>query len=206
MVLYAANIDLEKPLEKIKQKRISKKKIQPEELPMEELKIEAPKPAPKQKPKQKRAPKKEIKIEQEVVLVKEEPPAKKTRKRKQAEIEESVEEPKEVQQAPESPTLVDESEKPKKTRKIKVHSEPKESREATNDPPEWFKKYVAGVQKEKASSVGHVTKKQEKEIKTEALKTAHKSWQSGVTRDRVQGEVDSHMGRMYSIVFSLIQA
>jgi hypothetical protein len=198
MVLYATDlIDLEKP-KTVKTKRVSKKKI---EEPVIELKeIEAP---PKQK--RQRVLKKKVDLKEEVkedikenvkepLLIKEAPP-KKTRKRKQIEIEEPVKEDEKLEQICESPTLVDEPEKPKKTRKIKPKTESK-SNQTIPEPPVWFQKYVAGVQKEKADSVGQVTKKQAKEIKTEALKTAHKSWQSGVTRDRVQGEVDSHMNRM----------
>jgi hypothetical protein len=198
MVLYATDlIDLEKP-KTVKTKRVSKKKI---EEPVIELKeIEAP---PKQK--RQRVLKKKVDLKEEVkedikenvkepLLIKEAPP-KKTRKRKQIEIEEPVKEVENIEQICESPTLVDEPEKPKKTRKIKPKTESK-STQTNTEPPVWFQKYVAGVQKEKADSVGQVTKKQAKEIKTEALKTAHKSWQSGVTRDRVQGEVDSHMNRM----------
>ena len=199
MVLYATDlVELEKP-QKIKQKRVSKKKAA--EPVIEEPKVieVPPKPKRQRAPKKKVEPKEEIKEEpkeeiKEPLLIKEAPP-KKTRKRKQVEIEEPVKEPETVEQISESPTLVEEPEKPKKTRKIKPKTESKSTQSST-EPPVWFQKYVAGVQKEKADSVGEVTKKQAKEIKTEALKTAHKSWQSGVTRERVQGEVDSHMNRM----------
>lgn len=70
-----------------------------------------------------------------------------------------------------------------------------------NEPPEWFKAYVENVQKEKAHTEGNVTKKQENIIKNEALKVAKKSWKSGLTRDLVQGEVNNHMDRMYSMIF-----
>lgn len=203
MVLYATDlIDLEKP-KTVKTKRVSKKKI---EEPVIELKeIEAPPKLKRQRVLKKKVdPKEEVKEDikedvKEPLLIKEAPP-KKTRKRKQIEIEEPVKEVEKIEQICESPTLVDEPEKPKKKRKIKPKTESK-SNQTIPEPPVWFQKYVAGVQKEKADSVGQVTKKQAKEIKTEALKTAHKSWQSGVTRDRVQGEVDSHMNRMYCIVF-----
>lgn len=69
------------------------------------------------------------------------------------------------------------------------------------EPPTWFKEYVEGVQKEKAAAQGEVTKKQENIIKSEALRMAKKSWESGYTRDRVQNEVDNHMNRMYSMIF-----
>lgn len=203
MVLYATDlIDLEKP-QKIKQKRVSKKKVEEPVIEIKQIQ-EPPEPKRQRGLKKKIEPKEEVKkeIEEDVkepLLIKEAPP-KKTRKRKHIEIEEPVKEVENIEQICESPTLVDEPEKPKKTRKMKPKNESKSSQTST-EPPVWFQKYVAGVQKEKADSVGQVTKKQAKEIKTEALKTAHKSWQSGVTRDRVQGEVDSHMNRMYCIVF-----
>jgi hypothetical protein len=193
MVLYATDlVELEKP-KTVKTKRVSKKKTEPEELPMEQLQIEAPKP--KRVTKKKAVP--EIKKEEEPVLI-QEPPAKKTRKRKLAKVEtkvetpikESVPEPEVIAPVSESSTMVDEP--LKKTRKVAEKKLRAIKPKIENEPPVWFQKYVAGVQKEKAQSVGSVTKKQEKEIKTEAIKTAHKSWQSGVTRDRVQGEVDSH--------------
>jgi chromosomal replication initiation ATPase DnaA len=206
MVLYATDlVELEKP-KTVKTKRVSKKKVEPV---IEEPKvIEAPpKPKRQRAPRKKVEPKEEIKEAQEEVkepelplLLKEAPP-KKTRKRKQIEVEEPVKEAEQTEQVCESPTLAEEPEKPKKTRKIKPKTESKASQSST-EPPVWFQKFVQGAEKEKAQSVGQVTKKQEKVIKTEALKTAHKSWQSGVTRDRVQGEVDSHMNRMYQMIFS----
>jgi len=117
--------------------------------------------------------------------------------RKKAKVEEKVEEIKVEQVKP----------KVKKEKAVKVAEpvpeveEPKkrkrELKPKSNDPPEWFKKYVEGVQKEKAATGGDVSKKQETIIKNEALKVAQKSWDSGFTRDRVQNEVDSHMNRMY---------
>lgn len=198
MVLYATDlVDLEKP-KTVKTKRVSKKKVEEpviEETVIEELKeIVSPpklkrKCAPKNKVEQK--PQEEnVKEEvKEPLLIKDAPP-KKTRKRKQIEVEEPVKEVQKIEQVCVSPTLAEEAEKPKKTRK-KPKTEFK-STQTTAEPPVWFQKFVQSAEKEKAQSIGQVTKKQAKEIKTEALKTAHKSWQSGVTRDRVQGEVDSH--------------
>lgn len=36
-----------------------------------------------------------------------------------------------------------------------------------------------------------------KKVKEEAKEAATKSWNHGLTRNRVQNEVDSHMSRMY---------
>jgi len=221
MVLYAADlVDFEKPVTK---KRASKKQ------PLEAEAVVAEVEKPVEKPKAKKTSKKvEPLLVQEVKEEIKEPvkePVKKTRKRKQIEAPKPEEVVPEVAPEPEVAKI----EPPKKTRKSKPKiveiqaEEPitppesvetelveppkkrakKEAKPKEQDPPEWFKKYVQGVQKEKADSIGQVTKKQEKLINKEALKVAHKSWQSGITRDRVQGEVDGHMNRMYCIVFIL---
>lgn len=217
MVLYATDlVELEKPA----QKKRSQKKSFPVEAPVPEME------KPIEKPKTKKTSKKlqepllvqEIKTPETVQV-----PVKKTRKRKQ------IEEPKPEDKVPEvAPEIEVVKVDVKKPRKIKPKIEPieveepitppesesavenieprkkrskKEPNQKAQEPPVWFKKYIQGVQKEKADSFGQVTKKQEKLINKEALKVAHKSWQSGITRDRVQGEVDGHMNRMYSMIF-----
>jgi len=185
MVLYAADlIDFEKP------KPISKE-------PVEEVKV-----------------KKEMSDKQKASLLK----AQETRKMKKEAAEKQKMETEELAQKlqeaalkkPRKKVKVEEvkvesvepvEEKPKKQKKVKV-SEPveapvekkrkRELKPKSIDPPEWFRKYVEGVQKEKAATGGDVSKKQETIIKNEALKVAQKSWDSGFTRDRVQNEVDSH--------------
>jgi hypothetical protein len=93
--------------------------------------------------------------------------------------------PKQAPQPEPSPEATPEPELKKRKREPKLKSK-------ENEPPAWFKSYVETVQKEKASTEGNVTKKQENIIKNEALKVAKKSWQSGLTRDLVQGEVNNH--------------
>jgi len=44
-------------------------------------------------------------------------------------------------------------------------------------------------------------KKTQKVVREEAKEIAQDKWNDGLTRDRVQQEVDSHMGRMYSMMF-----
>jgi len=199
MVLYAADLSkLDAPT-----KKVSKKK-QPE---VEPEPVEAPKPKRVMSEKQKEALlkgqetrrlKKEAlqkeKEENEALEKKLLEAQKKPRKRKVLEIEapEEIEVPTE-----EVATEEVKQEKKKRTPKQKAEpepiAEPKPKRaKKENEPPVWFKKYVEDVQKEKASIGGEVSKKQENIIKTEALKVAKKSWQSGFTRDRVQGEVDNH--------------
>jgi hypothetical protein len=67
------------------------------------------------------------------------------------------------------------------------------------EPPQWFNKYVEGVKKEEA--VQKAEKVPAKQVKQEAQEVAQKSWNDGLTRDRVSNEVDSHMNRMYSMIF-----
>lgn len=213
MVLYAADLSkLDAPT-----KKVSKKK-QPEVEPkVEPEPVEAPvKPKRVLSEKQKEALlkgqetrrlKKEAlqkeKEEHEALEKKLLEAQKKPRKRKVLEIEAPAEEfeapAEEVKAEPPKPKRTP---KPKQEPAAEPESEPKPKRsKKENEPPVWFKKYVEDVQKEKASIGGEVSKKQENIIKTEALKVAKKSWQSGFTRDRVQGEVDNHMNRMYGMIF-----
>jgi hypothetical protein len=67
------------------------------------------------------------------------------------------------------------------------------------EPPAWFQKYVEGVNKEQ--NILNKEKKPAKQIKFESQEVASKSWNDGLTRDRVQQEVDGHMGRMYGMMF-----
>ena len=94
-----------------------------------------------------------------------------------------------------------------KVEQIKEVAEPKEKKPRAprkkRDPaiaPQWFSKYVEGVQKEQA--VIKNEKVPAKKAKEEAQEAAAKSWKNGLTRDRVQNEVDGHMSRMYSMIFS----
>jgi len=67
------------------------------------------------------------------------------------------------------------------------------------DPPVWFKQYVAGVKKEEAKISRE--KKPKKQIQKEAQEVAQTQWADGFTRDRVRNEVDGHMSRMYQMMF-----
>lgn len=64
-------------------------------------------------------------------------------------------------------------------------------------PPPWFQKYVEGVKKEEAK----VSSTPKKQVTEEARQVAQHAWDDGLTRDRVQNEVDGHMSRMYSMIF-----
>ena len=68
------------------------------------------------------------------------------------------------------------------------------------EPPAWFQKYVAGVKSEEAKQSS--VKVPKKEVLQEAKQTAQEQWNNGLTRDRIQNEVDSHMSRMYGMIFN----
>jgi hypothetical protein len=73
--------------------------------------------------------------------------------------------------------------KEKKPRAKRVKRDPAEA-------PVWFNKYVEGVKKEQAALKPE--KIPAKQVKDEAKEAAAKSWNHGLTRDRVQNEVDGH--------------
>ncbi len=79
-----------------------------------------------------------------------------------------------------------------RTRKPKVTVDPTEA-------PPWFKRYLEGVSKEKAEQSDH--KKPKKQIVAEANAEANAKWNDGLTRDRVNHEVSSHMTNMYTSIF-----
>lgn len=148
---------------------------------------------------------------------------KEERKRKLKEPKEPKEKkekkPRKVKDAPitpePTPAVTPEPSKPESEPEIKVEQkdtltepvpeEPKKKRAPRQKkdpsiPPQWFAKYVEGVKKEQAEL--KEKKVGTKRIKAEAKEAATKSWNNGLTRNRVQNEVDSHMSRMYSMIFS----
>lgn len=71
--------------------------------------------------------------------------------------------------------------------------------ETETEPPSWFKNYVKGVRKEE-SKLSQV-KRPGKEINSEAEQHAQTQWKNGLVRDRLRNEVDSHMNKMYTMIF-----
>lgn len=194
MVLYAADlIDFEKPKPISKEPEVEEKVVKPKKEMSEKQKASLLKAQETRRLKKEAAEKEKLETE---ALEKKLQEAALKKPRKKVKVEEvKVEEVQEVKPKVKKEKAV------KVAEPVPVIEEPKkrkrELKPKSNDPPEWFKKYVEGVQKEKAASGGDVSKKQETIIKNEALKVAQKSWDSGFTRDRVQNEVDSHMNRMY---------
>ena len=73
--------------------------------------------------------------------------------------------------------------KPKRKRAVKTQ----------DTPPAWFEKYVQGVKSEEAKVAD--VKRPRKIVAEEAKAAASTSWNDGLTRNRVQNEVDGHMNR-----------
>lgn len=228
MTIYAADImDLAKPIatkEDVKPKKERKRKAEKEVPSTPPNKVEHdetnPPPAPKkpmsearlaalEKAKETRKRKREealaakaaeeaeikakqdeIKAKEEEIARKKEEAKEKRRLKREAKKQEATP-PVSASESGTSEGVVEEiEEKPKKIRKTKP---PRDD----SIPPAWFQKYVEGVKTEEAK-IANVPKKQATE---QARQVAQNAWDDGLTRDRVQHEVDNHMGRMYSMIF-----
>jgi hypothetical protein len=95
--------------------------------------------------------------------------------------EPKVEEPKVETPKVETPKV--EEPKQKKPRAPRKKRDPAEA-------PVWFTKYVEGVKKEQSAIKNE--KIPAKKVREEAQEVASKSWNHGLTRNRVQNEVDGH--------------
>lgn len=93
------------------------------------------------------------------------------------------------QEVPQEAPKVEEAVEAPKAEKVKKPRAPRVKKDPTI-PPQWFAKYVEGVKKEQASM--KTEKTPAKKIREEANDAALKSWNNGLTRNRVQNEVDSH--------------
>jgi hypothetical protein len=147
-------------------------------------------PAESVEPKQKAPRKKKVKV------VKVEEPVEEV-KEPVAEIK--IEEPvPEIKVEPVAEIKVDpEVKEPVAEPKQKKPRAPRKKRDPA-EAPVWFAKYVEGVKREQ--SVIKNEKVPAKKVKEEAQEAAAKSWNHGLTRNRVQNEVDGHMSRMYCIL------
>lgn len=159
-----------------KQQEVESKKQEEEKIAKEKSLAEEKKILIKEKRRQARLAKK--------VSVPETPEEPKTEEPK-------IEEPKIEEPKTEEPKIEDNEDKPQRR---------KRARKNPADPPAWFQKYVEGVKKEQSKHVDQ--KVPQKQVKVEAQAQAKKSWDNGLTRDRVKNEVDQHMNRMYSMIFS----
>lgn len=212
MTLYAADVmDLAKPVETKKSR--AKKKSDIPTPPVSE---------PEEKPVQEK-PKRVLTEKQKEAFEK----ARETRKRKREEaaaakaLEEEEIKKKQEEIAAKEAEIVAKKEAAKEKRRLAREAKKEKSLEkeidmevdkvvkkqkqsiATNTehtPPAWFQKYVEGVKKEQARH--EKEKKPVKQIQQEASEVAQSKWDDGLTRDRLRNEVDGHMNRMYSMIFT----
>lgn len=188
MVLYSADIsNIAKPVKSVKNTK------EPKEEPVlvvplkKRIRKKVAKPEPESEPEPVAEPKPEP-VPEPVETV----PVPKTKKRKNV-VKTSVSD---VPTEPVSDQTIVDIPKPKsKKKKIELVTPPPspKKKKLLRDPtvpPLWFEKYIQGVKKEEAMA------KQEKVpakiVKKEAIDTAQKSWDDGLTRDRVSNEVDNH--------------
>lgn len=212
MTLYSASLmDIAKPVEKKgKKEKVAKEKVSEETVEKPELseKRKAALEKAQETRKRKReeaaalkiaeneaiaAKEAEIKAKEEEIARKKEEAKEKRRLKKAQKVEKQEQTPPSSETSEVSEELKESIEPPvKKQKKVKV---PRDD----SIPPTWFQKYVEGVKQEEArQSQAKVSKKQ---VEIEAKSAATKQWQDGLTRDRIQNEVDGHMSRMYGMIF-----
>lgn len=212
MPLYAADIEsLAKPVKKVggkKRKAEEASQVQevtPAVTPEPEVKKEKKPPTEKQllarakfaenrKKKLEEQAAEKLRLEAEVAEKQKAIEAKEAeiaaKKQARAEKRKMKKEEKEIDVAVEK--AVEEVEpKPKKVRRTVKRDE--------SVPPVWFERFVEGAKMEEAQIAAE--KKPIKQVKAEAKEVAQAHWGNGVTRDRVNNEMNSHMNRMYSMIF-----
>lgn len=208
MTLYSASLmDIAKPVEK----KGKKEKVAAEET-VEKPELSEKRKAALEKAQETRKRKREEaaalkNAENEAIAAKEA-----EIKAKEEEIARKKEEAKERRRLKKAQKLEKQEQTPASSETSEVCEELKESPEPQvkrqkkvkvprddSIPPTWFQKYVEGVKQEEArQSQAKVSKKQ---VEIEAKNAATKQWQDGLTRDRIQNEVDGHMSRMYGMIF-----
>ncbi len=202
MTLYSADVlDIAKPVPKKGKgkKNVEKEKpVEVKETEPEVIEVTPPKKQPTEK--------------QLAALAK----AQESRKRKREEAEKAKQNLIDAEKQKENKQEIKEKRKPKKMPKLvtpppsldeeidraveELHVKPTPPKRDDNEPPLWFKQYIAGVKKEEAKISRE--KKPKKQIQQEAVEVAHKNWNDSFTRDRVRNEVDGHMSRMYQMMFA----
>lgn len=204
MTLYSADISkLAVPVKKVAYKKQTKKMKSVEPETNQEITPVVPVEEPVKKTRKRKAPAKPVAVPE---TVDEKPKKKRAPKQKSVPEPEPVPEPvpekKKRVQKPKAKVVeemeVDEPEKPKRKPKVKKEVVVAET-QISVEPPAWFNKYVESVKKEQAQMLE--IKVPQKQVKQEAQEAATKSWNDGLTRDRVSNEVDNHMSRMYSMIF-----
>lgn len=113
------------------------------------------------------------------------------KKQARAEKRKMKKEEKEIDVAVEKALEVEEP-KPKKVKRTLKRDE--------SVPPVWFERFVESAKMEESKIA--TEKKPVKQIKEEAKEVAKAQWSDGYTRDRVNAQVDNHMGKLYSMIFA----
>lgn len=209
MPLYAADIEsLAKPVKKIggKKRKAEEASELQEETPAPSPEVKAKKPptekqlaarakfAENRKKKLEEKAEEKLRLENEVAEKQKEIEAKEAaiaaKKQARAEKRKAGKEiDKAVDEAIEEPA----EPKPKKQRVQK----PKRDESV---PPVWFERFVESAKLEESKIAAD--KKPSKQVKEEAKEVAKAQWSDGYTRDRVNAQVDNHMGKLYSMIFT----
>jgi len=204
MTLYSANIqDLAKPVKK------GKKKVEEKvEVPVEEPQAVKEKKPPTEKQLAARAKlveSRKRKREEDDAAKKAEAEAIATKQEEIKRKEEEIAEKKRVQAEKRKakkeaalttpPPSVEES----VDGETKAVKQVRKRKRDDTEPPAWFNKFVESAKMEESKVGGE--KKAIKQVKEEAKVAAKEQWQDGFTRDRVTNEVDSHMNRLYGMIF-----
>ena len=202
MVLYAAKLKGNaKPVSK-KTDLPPKQTTEPEPTP-----IMDPKEAAKLRRKEKAAAKKEemARQEAEAALAAKKAAQKEKRKLAREAKKQSPTPPESVtpteSTAIETETVPKTVSKKRKRKELSLDQQVDAAVQTLEEPPAWFKKYVAGVKNEERE-LREAPKKPKKEVAKEADEMARQQWGNGLVRDRVNNEVDKHMNRMYQMIFN----
>ena len=209
MALYAADIEsLAKPVKKTQGK---KRKAEEASVLQEETPAVTPEPPAKKPPTEKQlaarakfaenrkkkleetaaeklrleteVAEKQKEIEAKEAAIAEKKKARAEKRKASKEIDTAVD--KAVEEVAEEP-------KPKKVKRVLKRDE--------SVPPVWFERFVESAKMEESKIAAD--KKPAKVVKEEAKVAAQAQWSDGYTRDRVNQQVDQHMGKLYSMIFA----
>jgi len=189
MPVYAANIlDIAKPVEEVKEKKVrSEKQIAAFAKAAESR---------KRKKEEKEAAAKLADQEEEAAKIAEEEKVKAEAEAK----EKKKQEQREKRAAKKRETTEPDGFPPKKRIAIGIDDSVTSEKVEDDKPPKWFEQYIQGVKKEENSIAKD--KKPAKVVRIEAKESAQQHWNNGLTRDRVKNEVDGHMDRLYTQIFA----
>ena len=212
MALYAADIEsLAKPVKKVggKKRKAEEASVLQEETPAvtPEPEVKAKKPptekqlaarakfAENRKKKLEEQAAEKLRLETEVAKKQKEIEAKEAaiaaKKQARAEKRKMKKEEVEIEKAVDE-AIEEKEPKPKKVKRVLKRDE--------SVPPVWFEKFVESAKMEESKIAAD--KKPAKVVKEEAKEVAKAQWSDGYTRDRVNAQVDNHMGKLYSMIFA----